>query len=91
MVEQALDIADIAEEEAPASFLCPISGELMRDPVMCADGHSYERANIERWLAESRLSPVTGSQLPHGYLLLARHGKAQCAGEMLFWRPVAAY
>ena len=56
------------EASAPPSFLCPIGRELMGDPVSSADGHSYERANIERWLAESRLSPVTGSQLPHGYL-----------------------
>lgn len=56
------------EASAPPSFLCPIGRELMGDPVSCADGHSYERANIERWLAESRLSPVTGAQLPHGYL-----------------------
>jgi len=23
----------------------------MANPVICADGHSYERASIERWLA----------------------------------------
>ena len=56
-------IDTLAEE-----FVCPITQELPLDPVTAEDGRSYERANIERWLAESRLSPVTGSQLPHGYL-----------------------
>lgn len=44
---------------------CPISLEVMRDPVMAADGHSYERAAIERWLAAHRTSPMTGRVLPH--------------------------
>ena len=50
---------------APPSFLCPIGCEIMRDPVTCADGHSYERANIERWLATNNTSPRTGAQLPN--------------------------
>ena len=28
---------------APASFYCPISMELMADPVMVATGHTYDR------------------------------------------------
>ena len=39
------------DSSALPSFLCPIGREIMRDPVTCADGHSYERDNIERWLA----------------------------------------
>ena len=35
----------------------------MRDPVVCADGHSYERANIEYWLMSHDTSPQTGSLL----------------------------
>ena len=37
----------------------------MRDPVTCADGHSYERADIERWLATNSTSPRTGARLPN--------------------------
>ena len=51
------------------SFLCPIGRELMRDPVNCADGHSYERASIERWLATKSTSPRTGAQLPNKVLI----------------------
>ena len=57
------------EERPPPAFLCPIMGELMRDPVTCADGHSYERSNIARWLAEHDTSPVTGATLPSHHLI----------------------
>ncbi|XP_062314024.1 LOW QUALITY PROTEIN: WD repeat, SAM and U-box domain-containing protein 1-like [Osmerus eperlanus] len=32
---------------APDEFLCPITRELMREPVIAADGYSYEREVIE--------------------------------------------
>jgi len=34
---------------------------MMQDPVVCVDGHSYERVNIERWFRESSTSPATGA------------------------------
>ena len=37
----------------------------MRDPVIAADGHSYERAALEAWLMQHSTSPVTGLSLPH--------------------------
>ena len=48
---------------------CPITYKAMRDPVVTADGHSYERAAIERWLAQQDTSPLTGEKLPHKQLL----------------------
>ena len=39
--------------------------EMMRDPVIAADGHSYERAALEGWLAQHDTSPVTGQPLHH--------------------------
>jgi hypothetical protein len=36
--------------EVPHYFLCPISLEVMRDPVTLATGITYDRASIERWL-----------------------------------------
>ena len=33
----------------PVEFVCPITMELMRDPACAMDGHTYERAAIERW------------------------------------------
>ncbi|KAB1208190.1 U-box domain-containing protein 11 [Morella rubra] len=34
----------------PEDFLCPISLELMKDPVIVATGQTYERAYIQRWI-----------------------------------------
>lgn len=52
----------------PDSFRCPLGRTLMRDPVTAADGHSYERANIEQWFVKKRdqalTSPMTGLRLP---------------------------
>ena len=32
-----------ANGEPPEEFLCPITQELMRDPVVASDGHTYEK------------------------------------------------
>ncbi|KAJ9525337.1 hypothetical protein QJQ45_003294 [Haematococcus lacustris] len=51
---------------APSSFYCPVSMELMADPVMVATGHTYDRACIEKWLQQgNRTCPVTGMRLRH--------------------------
>lgn len=52
----------------PAQFLCPITGEVMNDPVTTADGHTFERAAIERWLQAHDTSPMTGATLAHTQL-----------------------
>ena len=50
----------------PSGFVCPISEDIMRDPVVCADGHTYDRPNIEQWFAAGHdTSPNTGGRLPH--------------------------
>jgi F-box/WD-40 domain protein 7 len=52
--------------QAPTSFYCPISMELMADPVMVATGHTYDKVCIERWLAQgNKTCPVTGMKLRH--------------------------
>ena len=58
-------VEELLCELAPADFKCPISLELMTDPVTLGDGMTYERASIERWLAAGNTtSPVTNEQLP---------------------------
>ena len=37
----------------------------MRQPVIAADGYSYERVALEAWLLQSDTSPVTGQPLTH--------------------------
>ncbi|KAJ4353723.1 uncharacterized protein N0V89_005453 [Didymosphaeria variabile] len=43
----------------PTDYLCPISIELMEDPVSTTDGFTYERRSIERWLQSHETSPCT--------------------------------
>ena len=42
----------------PNDFYCPISGELMVDPVSEPRGHTYERAQIMTWLDRNSTSPM---------------------------------
>eukprot|EP01047_Picozoa_sp_COSAG01_P050771 COSAG01_NODE_5167_length_4438_cov_16.802720_4_plen_333_part_00 len=50
--------------EIPRQFLCPITYEVMKEPVVCADGHTYEQEAIEEWLRHHDTSPVTNAVLP---------------------------
>lgn len=56
-------------EEGPDEYYCPITCELMEDPVLAADGHSYERGAIEAWLATHATSPKSGEELPSNALI----------------------
>mmetsp|Transcript_43782 Transcript_43782/g.78231 ORF Transcript_43782/g.78231 Transcript_43782/m.78231 type:complete len:400 (+) Transcript_43782:148-1347(+) len=48
-----------------AMYLCPITQEVMRDPVIAADGYTYERSAIEAWLRKKQSSPMTNAPLEH--------------------------
>ncbi len=52
-------------DDHPKSHCCPITQEVMKEPVMAADGHSYEKAAITKWLSEHNTSPLTNEVLPH--------------------------
>lgn len=50
----------------PDDFRCPISLELMKDPVIVATGQTYERSCIQKWLdAGNKTCPKTQQVLPH--------------------------
>ncbi|XP_026231804.1 WD repeat, SAM and U-box domain-containing protein 1-like [Anabas testudineus] len=56
--------AEQSGSEAPDEFLCPITRELMEDPVIAADGYSYERESIESWIrGKNKTSPMTNLPL----------------------------
>jgi hypothetical protein len=62
-------VEEVDVPDALDAFLCPIDHSVMRDPVVCDDGHSYERCNIVRWLAKNTISPMTGKKLRHTYAI----------------------
>ena len=52
------------QRPVPAEFICPISQEIMTDPVVAEDGNTYERRNIIQWFREGKLvSPLTNQPL----------------------------
>jgi hypothetical protein len=56
------------QDETPDKFRCPITFARMRSPVVCADGHTFERSAISKWLTTSGTNPSTGTQLTHRML-----------------------
>lgn len=52
------------ERHVPSSFLCPILKEIMYDPVVAADGFTYEETAIREWFDNGReTSPMTNLEL----------------------------
>ncbi|KAH7691519.1 Zinc finger RING/FYVE/PHD-type protein [Dioscorea alata] len=50
----------------PSYFRCPLSLELMVDPVIVASGQTYERSFIQKWLDNGlRICPNTRQPLDH--------------------------
>jgi len=64
------------------AFVCPISDEVMEDPVFAADGHTYERRCIKAWLRKHDTSPLTNLVLPHKHLV-PNHS---LRGQIMEWR-----
>ena len=50
-------------------LICPITQEEFYDPVITADGMTYERSAIEKWLEHNFTSPSTNAELPHRHVV----------------------
>ncbi|KAI3456374.1 hypothetical protein Pfo_013037 [Paulownia fortunei] len=60
--------------QLPDDFKCPISLEIMSDPVILSSGHTFDRASIQRWLdAGHRTCPITKLPLPEPPSLIPNH------------------
>nr|XP_043621621.1 U-box domain-containing protein 17 [Erigeron canadensis] len=54
----------------PKDFCCPISLDLMMDPVIISTGQTFDRGSISRWIEEGHCScPKTGQVLVHKNLV----------------------
>ncbi|KAK6135700.1 hypothetical protein DH2020_030539 [Rehmannia glutinosa] len=68
----SLDPLDIGVQ-IPYHFRCPISLELMRDPVTVCTGQTYDRSSIESWVATGNTTcPVTRVPLTD-FTLIPKH------------------
>ena len=60
---------DEAPAEVPDHYVCPITAEIMTDPVSTVDGFTYEHKAISEWLRSHDTSPATGAKLESNSLI----------------------
>ena len=53
----------------PEEYLCPITKDVMEDPVCSPDGHTYERIAIIQHLEHEGKSPMTRQEMSEGQLM----------------------
>ena len=59
----------------PQEYLCAISRQIMTEPVIAMDGHSYEKSEIEAWISSCVqkgmpvTSPATNMPMPSNMLI----------------------
>ncbi|CAI5512519.1 unnamed protein product [Closterium sp. Naga37s-1] len=66
------DVSSVSSDqpEPPEEFICPLSLDIMFDPVIVESGQTYERAFIERWVADGhKTCPKTRQPLPSGAII----------------------
>ncbi|XP_022878032.1 U-box domain-containing protein 8-like [Olea europaea var. sylvestris] len=60
--------------QLPDDFKCPISLEIMSDPVILSSGQTFDRISIQRWLDSGhRTCPVSKLPLPEPPTLIPNH------------------
>eukprot|EP01080_Neovahlkampfia_damariscottae_P001939 gene1939-1447_t len=52
-----------SKNDVPEEFICPITKEIMEDPVIMEDGNTYERFAIHKYLKENSTSPITKEKI----------------------------
>eukprot|EP00210_Caulerpa_lentillifera_P006977 g6672.t1 len=57
------------QAELDHCICCPITMDVMKDPVIAADGYTYERKSIEQWLRQKKESPVTRQPISSSALI----------------------
>lgn len=61
------------EYEIPEHFRCPISLDLMKDPVSISSGITYDRDSIERWLEDGNFTCPVTQQVLRGFDRIPNH------------------
>jgi hypothetical protein len=51
------------DRDVPKGFMCPLTMDIMYDPVLDPEGNTYERRAIMEWLRHKRNSPVSRQPL----------------------------
>ncbi|KAG7365121.1 U-box domain containing protein [Nitzschia inconspicua] len=53
----------------PQRFLCPLTLDIFKDPVLSKYGHTYERSAILQWLQDHETCPISRKPLTPRYLI----------------------
>jgi uncharacterized protein YegL len=75
--------AAMARDLQNPNFYCPITDEIMKDPVIDYEGNSYERNAIEEWLRMNGTSPITRNPLSIAQLVPNRSLRNAIEDELL--------
>jgi len=67
--QRAREIGTEIRDSTDEALICPITRGVFEDPVVAADGFTYERSAIEQWLRANSRSPQTNQPLPHRNLV----------------------
>ena len=74
-------VPKVTEDDIPSEFICPITNEIMKHPLMSIHGHNYERDAIFEWLGKHSTCPLSRRELSISKLV------TNCAlkGKILAW------
>lgn len=61
--EQVEEAHTTSDRNVPSGFVCPLTMEVMFDPVLDAEGNTFERLSILQWLKQSPTSPISRQPL----------------------------
>ncbi|XWS50869.1 hypothetical protein CRYUN_Cryun12cG0126600 [Craigia yunnanensis] len=61
------------ELEIPRHFLCPITLDLMKDPVTLSSGITYDRESIETWLEDGNFTCPVANQVLRSFDQIPNH------------------
>ena len=59
-----VSLCEAPSDDIPHQYQCPISLQLMADPVIMNDGHYYDSSSLMEWLEISNRSPMTNLVIP---------------------------
>jgi hypothetical protein len=79
------ELATTTSAAMPEHLICPITQQMLVDPVSCSDGHTYSRVEIEKWLETHQTSPLTN--LPLSNKTLTPNFVVRSA--VAAWRPAS--
>ena len=72
VIEVLQSALDKFMDMVPKEFICPITSDIMNDPVIAEDGNTYERAAIVQWFEDHNTSPLTNVVLESKKVILNR-------------------